>query len=636
MSEKDKNLYGKDSIESLNPREFTRLRPQVYAGDCTYSTQLLVEIISNAVDEYNIGHGRDIFVTIDEDICEVRDCGQGFIPGLIREDGISVLEAAFSVLNTSGKFKNDGAYEGTSLGSFGIGAKITNFLSHWFEVETYRDGKSEKLYFVEGLRQGDMVLSETKERNGTKVRWQPSEEFFTHTEVDIKVIKDLFKTISCLCPGLSIFLTYNRETIQYYSKNGLNDLLNDKVKDNEIIKNRFNANIVSGKNRLNLVLTYTNSYTSSIIPYVNVGFTEAGPHITQIKTLITRELNKFFREKKWLKEKDENLSGDDCQEGMNVIFNITASNVGYDAQVKSRITKIDIKDLLTQLSIDFQKWLVLNEKDIKQIADKALNARKAREAARRAREAVREGTKKKTKALKFDSKLADCFSPDRKKCEIYLVEGNSAAGNLKSARDNEFTAVLPIRGKLLNVRKSSLDKIQKNAEIMTMIEAFGLKVDPKTMKLTYDEDELRYGKIIIESDADSDGSHIKNLFYTFLWTFAPQLIIDGYVYAGVPPLYKVTEGKDKYIYLKDDAALAKYKEEAKSKKYSVKHLKGLGEMSEDETEILVNPEMRIIKQVTVADVEKANQLFDDLMGNAVEPRKEFIKNHSQEAVQYGI
>lgn len=636
MSEKDKNLYGKDSIESLNPREFTRLRPQVYAGDCTYSTQLLVEIISNAVDEYNIGHGRDIFVTIDEDICEVRDCGQGFIPGLIREDGISVLEAAFSVLNTSGKFKNDGAYEGTSLGSFGIGAKITNFLSHWFEVETYRDGKSEKLYFVEGLRQGDMVLSETKEKNGTKVRWQPSEEFFTHTEVDIKVIKDLFKTISCLCPGLNILLTYNGEAIQYYSKSGLNDLLNDKVKDNEIIRNRFNANIVSGKNRLNLVLTYTNSYTSSIIPYVNVGFTEAGPHITQIKTLITRELNKFFREKKWLKEKDENLSGDDCQEGMNVIFNITASNVGYDAQVKSRITKIDIKDLLTQLSIDFQKWLVLNEKDIKQIADKALNARKAREAARKAREAVREGTKKKTKALKFDSKLADCFSPNRKKCEIYLVEGNSAAGNLKSARDNEFTAVLPIRGKLLNVRKSSLDKIQKNAEIMTMIEAFGLKVDPKTMKLTYDEDELRYGKIIIESDADSDGSHIKNLFYTFLWTFAPQLIIDGYVYAGVPPLYKVTEGKDKYIYLKDDAALAKYKEEAKSKKYSVKHLKGLGEMSEDETEILVNPEMRIIKQVTVADVEEANQLFDDLMGNAVEPRKEFIKNHSQEAVQYGI
>lgn len=574
MSEKDKNLYGKDSIESLNPREFTRLRPQVYAGDCTYSTQLLVEIISNAVDEYNIGHGRDIFVTIDEDICEVRDCGQGFIPGLIREDGISVLEAAFSVLNTSGKFKNDGAYEGTSLGSFGIGAKITNFLSHWFEVETYRDGKSEKLYFVEGLRQGDMVLSETKERNGTKVRWQPSEEFFTHTEVDIKVIKDLFKTISCLCPGLNILLTYNGEAIQYYSKNGLNDLLNDKVKNNEIIKNRFNANIVSGKNRLNLVLTYTNSYTSSIIPYVNVGFTEAGPHITQVKTLITRELNKFFREKKWLKEKDENLSGDDCQEGMNVIFNITASNVGYDAQVKSRITKIDIKDLLTQLSIDFQKWLVLNEKDIKQIADKALNARKAREAARKAKEAVREGAKKKTKALKFDSKLADCFSPDRSKCEIYVVEGNSAAGNLKSARDNEFTAVLPVRGKLLNVRKSSLDKIQKNAEIMTMIEAFGLKVDLKTMKLTYSEDELRYGKIIIESDADSDGAHIKNLFYTFLWTFAPQLIIDGHVYAGVPPLYKVTEGKDKYIYLKDDAALAKYKEEAKSKKYSVKHLKG--------------------------------------------------------------
>ena len=631
--------YTKDSIESLSPRDFTRLRPGVYCGSTLYSTQLLVEIVSNSIDEFNLGNGHEIDVTIDKDVVTVQDFGQGFIPNSFRDDGKTILEAAFSVLNTSGKYRDDGVYEGTSLGSFGIGSKLCTYLSKWLTVTTTRDGLSETIHFKDGLFESRQVEETPYKRNGTTVSWQPDSQFFTHSEVEIEKVKNLFKTISCLCRGLYILLTIvdTNETINYYSNNGLNDLVSDAVKDKEIIKNRFIINnYKEGKNKMDVVLTYTSDYSSTIVPYVNTGLTETGPHITQMKTALTRELNKFFREKKWLKEKDENLSGDDCQEGLYLVFNITTSGVGYDAQVKSRITKIEMKPFLSEFSKRFEEWLNSNEKEIKQIADKALNARKAREAAKKAREAVREGTKKKTKALKFDSKLADCFSPNRKKCEIYVVEGNSAAGNLKSARDNEFTAVLPVRGKLLNVRKSSLDKIQKNAEIMTMIEAFGLKVDPKTMKLTYDEDELRYGKIIIESDADFDGSHIKNLFYTFLWTFAPQLIIDGYVYAGVPPLYKVTEGKDKYIYLKDDAALAKYKEEAKSKKYSVKHLKGLGEMSEEETEVLVNPDLRIIKQVTVADVEKANQLFDDLMGNAVEPRKEFIKNHSQEAVQYGI
>ena len=211
---------------------------------------------------------------------------------------------------------------------------------------------------------------------------------------------------------------------------------------------------------------------------------------------------------------------------------------------------------------------------------------------------------------------------------------DSASGNLKLARDNEFVAVMPVRGKILNVRKATLDKIQKNAEIMTMIDAFGLTVDMKTMKLTYNKEDLRYGKIIIESDADVDGSHIKNLFYTFIWTFCPQLILDGYVYAGVPPLYKITEGKDTYIYLKDDAELEKYRVSHKGKKYLVNRLKGLGEMSPDETSILVDPDKRIIKQVTVEDIAAANKLFDDLMGTQIIPRKRFIQQHSAEAT-YG-
>ena len=625
-----KGLYTKDSIESLSPLEFTRLRPQVYAGDCTYSTQLLVEIVSNAVDEFRLGHGNKIEVVIENDEVIVRDYGQGFLVNEKREDGTTILEAAFSVLNTSGKYREDGTYEGTSLGSFGIGSKITTFLSHWLVVETHRDKKYEKIVFEEGVFADRFTGPWTKE-NGTVVAWKPSEEFFTHTEVEISKIKTLFKTISCLCPGLTIELNDNGTITNFYSEHGLNDLVDMAVKDNEIINNRFNMQFTEGKYKMDMVLTYTSNYSSTIVPYVNTGLTESGPHITQIKTLLTREFNKFFRDKKWLKEKDDNLTGDDIQEGMYIVFNMTAPNVGYDAQVKSRVTKIETTVFTQAIAENLRVWLETNEKEIKTIADKAINAKKAREAAKKARETARGMNKKKEKALKFDSKLADCYSKDRSKCEIYITEGDSASGNLKMARNNEFQAVMPVRGKILNTQKATLDKIRKNAEIMTMIDAFGLKVDPKTMKLTYDVDDLRYGKIIIMSDADVDGAHIKNLFYTFIWNFCPQLIEEGYVYAGVPPLYRITEGKDSYIYLKNDQALEEYRKTHAGKKYVVGRMKGLGELDEDETDILTNPDIRIIKQVTVSDIKKADRLFEELMGTAVIPRKEYIKNHSEEA-----
>ena len=629
----DKKLYTKDSIESLSPLEFTRLRPQVYAGDCTYSTQLLVEIVSNAVDEFRLGHGNRIEVTINRDEVTVQDYGQGFLVNEKREDGTTILEAAFSILNTSGKYREDGTYEGTSLGSFGIGSKITTFLSHWLVVETHRDKKYEKIVFEEGVFADRFTGPWTKE-NGTVVRWKPSEEFFTHTEVEINKIKSLFKTISCLCPGLTIILNLNdnENEEKYYSEHGLNDLVDEAVKDNEIIKNRFNMQFAQDKYKMDMVLTYTTNYSSTIVPYVNTGLTETGPHITQLKTLLTREFNKFFREKKWLKDKDDNLTGDDIQEGMYIVFNMTAPNVGYDAQVKSRVTKIETSIFTQAIGDSLRIWLEQNEKEIKAIADKAINAKKAREAAKKARETARGMNKKKEKALKFDSKLADCYSKDRMKCEIYITEGDSASGNLKMARNNEFQAVMPVRGKILNTQKATLDKIRKNAEIMTMIDAFGLKVDPKTMKLTYDEDDLRYGKIIIMSDADVDGAHIKNLFYTFIWNFCPQLIEDGYVYAGVPPLYKITEGKDKYIYLKNDEALEEYRKSHAGKKYQVGRMKGLGEMDVEETEkTLTNPDERIIKQISVSDIKAADALFDKLMGTGVVGRKEYIKAHSEEA-----
>lgn len=627
-------LYTKDSIESLSPLEFTRLRPEVYAGDTTYATQLLVEIISNSIDEFRLGHGNQIDVRIDGAKVLVRDYGQGFLVNEVREDGKTILEAAFSVLNTSGKYREDGTYEGTSLGSFGIGSKIATFLSHWLRVVTIRDKKMESIDFKEGVFDQRVTGIENVEPTGTIVEWEPSEEFFTHPEVEIDKVKSLFETISCLCPGLTINLDDNEKKTTYHSTRGLNDLVDKAVKDKEIINNRFSMNFAEGKERMDFILTYTSNYSSTFVPYVNTGLTEKGPHITQIKTVLTREFNKFFRDKKWLKEKDENLTGDDIQEGMYIVFNITAPNVSYDAQVKSTITKISMSTFTQALTDNLQYWFKNNEKEVKIIANKALSARRAREAAKKARDNARADKKKKEKALKFDSKLADCYSKDRVKCEIYVTEGDSASGNLKSARNNEFQAVMPVRGKILNTQKAALEKIQKNAEIMTMIEAFGLKVEPKTMKLTYNPDELRYGKIIIAADGDVDGAHIRNLFYTFIWNFCPQLIIDGYVYSLVAPLYKITIGKDSYQYLKDDAALAEFSKINKGKKYQVSRFKGLGEMDEVETEVLVEPELRTLCQVTVEDLKAADILFEQLMGTDIPPRKKYIQAHSKEAT-YG-
>ena len=630
----NKHLYDENSIQSLSPLAFTRLRPGVYCGSTEYSTQLLIEIISNAIDEFKAGHGNLIEVKIDtkENSYMVRDYAQGFLVNSMREDGKTVLQASFDTLNTSGKFSDDGVYEGTALGLNGIGSKLTNFLSHKMEVETWRDGQTESIFFEEGIFVNRSV-SKSKEPNGTYVRWQPSEEFFTHPEVDINKIKDLFHVLTCLCVGLTIKLTIDDKEEIFTSKYGLNDLVDDAVGDSEIIGSRMNMNFDAGKNKLDMVVTYTSKYSLNMISYVNTGDTDAGPHITQIKTILTREFNKFFKEKKWLKEKDENLSGDDIQEGMFIAFNLTAPGVSYDAQTKSRIVKIDMSPFTAVIVNALHDWFNKNEKDIKIIFEKAAAARKARDAAKKARDAARKvGKNKKQKLLNLPTKLVDCWGKNRLDCELMIAEGDSAASGLIECRNSEINAIFPIRGKIIAAYKNSSEKIFANQEVINLIKAIGLDLDTKTNKLIYDIKKLRYGKILLCADADPDGASIRNLLIEMFWWLCPELILNGHIYTTMPPLFRITTKKNEYIYLKDENELNEYKNKHKNEKFLINRNKGLGEQdSEELADALVNPDTRNIAKIIVNNESEAKQMIKMLLGTSVPPRRRFLLQHEGEA-----
>lgn len=615
----NKKFYTEDSIESLSPLEFTRLRPGVYAGDTTYSTQLLVEILSNAIDEFKLGHGNSIEITLNKDVVTVSDHGQGFIVNHLREDGKTILEAAFSVLNTSGKYREDGTYEGTSLGSFGIGSKITTFLSNWLEVTTYRDGQYEHIRFNEGVFEKRATGKWDKEISGTTVQWKPSEEFFTNTEVEISKIKDLLNTIVCLCPGLTINLYNNGEKTEYFSKNGLKDYVDKKVKDKEIIDNRFYSQFKNGKESIDFILTYTTSYNGTIIPYVNTGLTEKGSHITLIKALITKEFNKFFRDQKWLKEKDENLTGDDIAEGQYIVFNITASGVAYDAQVKSNITKIDMKPFITGLTEDLRTWLETNKKEIKDIADKAIGARKAREAAKKAKEAVRNITPKEKglrAKMSLSNKFIDCVNKNPKDRNLLLVEGLSAGASAVEARNAKTDCIYMLRGKTISPLKTPIDKILANQEMSDIISVIG-----GGFGQNFDVNKINFDKIVITADQDSDGADIELLLITFFYTYMRPLVEAGKLYRAVTPLYIVRTKKEE-LYFYSEKEMEDWKKTAKGT-CDILRAKGLGELNPADLKKVCFENERF-KRITISDAQATTNLLEVLQGPAVEPRKKFI------------
>lgn len=616
-------------IESLSPLEHVRLRSDVYAGDCSDATQLIIEILGNSIDEYNIGYGKEIIVKVDNinHIYSVEDYGRGFPVNELREDGETTLQASFDVLNTSGKFRNDGSYAGVSLGKNGQGGKLTNFLSHSMEVYSCRNHNYEFVQFKEGVFQERKLGKSTKE-HGTTVTFNPSEEFFDSPAINESKVKQFCNEITCLCHGLII--DYNGQKI--FHENGIADLLSSQVKDNiEIVSNRFIEEFTYGKQGMSVGLTYTSSSSSSIISYVNCGLTSAGPHIASMKSTITRILNKWAKENNLLGDKDKNLDGVSLQEGLILVSNITAENVKYEAQVKSTVTKIDT-DFTSIFGQQLEVWLDSNPEDAKAILEKAILARKAAEAAKRARAAVKNNKKRGNNFLKMPTSLSDCWSKDRSICELYLTEGRSASSNMVAGRDSKFQAVYGVRGKMLSVLKAKPETIIKNQEINNLIQALGLEFDPKTAKCKYDKKSLRYGKIITATDADFDGEAISNLMLNIFWYICPELIINGHIYCSEPPLFRVITKKNEYIYLKNDIALQKYKEKYSSKIKAITRMKGLGEQDANELAYcLLEPETRNMKLLTVSDMEKTADMFNDLYGKKVEPRVKFLEQHLEEA-----
>ena len=632
--------YNVKDIKTLESIEAIRLRPGMYIGDVGAAGvhHITLEVLSNAIDEYLAGVCHNISVYVKDDALDIIDDGRG-VPFDNTKEGKEKFINIFTKLHTGAKFDNSGKTGYNSSGGMnGVGVKATNALSFFFNVSSVRDGKEALAFFKQGELQSFMIRKwEDKDNlhpHGTRIQFMPDEAIFKETiKLDYNKLRNQLRELSYLSPGLTFHFKYeDKEMEEIHSERGILDYIEDLTENKTNLTSTFFAESIENRIGIKVAMKYTDAYTDTYKLFTNSIPNTGGTHLTGFRTALTQSINEYAREHKLLKDKDNNLTGEELKEGLVLVLSYIMPDPVFSGQTKDNLTSGEARTAVQRLvSNELKIWFESHPKDVKAIVDKALLARAAREKAKKAKDAVRDINKKKEKALKFDSKLADCYSKDRSKCEIYITEGDSASGNLKTARNNEFQAVMPVRGKIINTQKATLDKIQKNAEIMTMINAFGLTIDPKSMKVTYNKKDLRYGKIIIMSDADVDGAHIKNLFYTFIWNFCPELIQDGYVYAGVPPLYKVTIGKE-YKYIKNDEELEKFKIEHPGRKFQVNRMKGLGEMDVEETEqTLTDPDNRIIKQITIEDAEAADKLFDDLMGTAVTPRKKYIKEHSAEA-----
>ena len=623
MAQAKVNLdYGVDDIKTLEGIEAIRLRPGMYIGSVGPEgvQQITLEIISNAIDEYLNGCCNECIIEVSNDnVVKVQDNGRG-VPFGKAADGSETLENTFTKLHTGAKFDSFGetGYN-TSGGMHGVGAKAANALSTYFIVSSLRDDKIATMRFEQGQRKSFEVKPYpfSNGQTGTTITFLPDKTVFKETiELNYEALKKQIQELAYLSPE-----------DQIASQNGIIDYINSLNKKKNVITSIFYAENMENKIGVQIAMSYNDSYTDTYKLYTNSVPNTGGTHLTGFRTALTQTINEYARETKLLKDKDANITGEELKEGLTLILSFIMPDPVFSGQTKDILSNSEARTAVQRLaSKELRIWFDTHPKDAKTIIDKALLARAAREKAKKAKETVRKQDVKKRAVM--PGTLADASSKDRSKCEVFIVEGKSAAGSTKEARDRNTQAVFPVRGKILNVLKADLHKAMQNAEIDGMITAFGLEV--KDGKVIVDESKLRYGKIVITADADVDGSHIRALFLTFIWKFAPELIEKGYIYAAVPPLYKITQGT-KIQYLKDDAALEEFRKK-NTKKFELGRMKGLGEMDPSEmAETVMNPETRTLKQICMEDAAEAAKTFLELMGESVTPRKKFIKENAWRA-----
>ena len=624
--------YGVKDIKTLEGIEAIRLRPGMYIGSVGPDgvRHITLEIISNAVDEYLNGHCSecDIIVSKDGDI-EVKDNGRG-VPFGKAKDGSETLVNVYTKLHTGAKFDSNGktGYN-TSGGMNGVGAKATNALSEQFQVSSFRDGKHASALFKCGKLISYKEEKYSDKNTGTWVKFRPDATIFKEgIKLDYEALKKQIQELAYLSPGMLFTLKFEdkpEETIS--SKNGILDYIKDLNNKKTTLTSVFYTENTEDRIGVKIALQYNDTYSDTYKLYTNSIPNSGGTHLTGFRTALTSSINEYAREKGLLKDKDANITGEELKEGLTLVLSFIMPDPVFSGQTKDVLSSSEARTMVQRLvSKDLKVWLMSNEKDAKAIIDKALLARAAREKAKKAKETVRKADTKKRAML--PGILSDANSKDRKNCEVFIVEGKSAEGPAKNARNRNTQAVLPLKGKIINTLKADLHKALGNNEISAMIDAFGLEV--QNGKVIVDESKLRYGKIIITADADVDGSHIRVLFLTFIWKFAPELLEKGYIYTAVPPLFKATWGTN-IKYLKDERALADFRK-SMNRQFELGRMKGLGEMDVHEMEeTVMNPETRTLKQITMEDAEQVATTFISLMGEAVGPRKAFIEKYAERA-----